>query len=212
MRGTLRRCTAGLVLASLLLVTGLASASHDTAVEIQFWAFSRDSKYMLVVIKDEARGDRLAIKQLARQASIYEMALPEGIQPAQLPAYLQYPPFNAYGFVDPGTVGEASADGFTLMTATVGGQLQFMMSQGEKMARMFAMPLAVSPTGQGVAQARLKEVRWASTGKAVAIIVHQSLEASYGLKTDQLISFDPTTYKAKVATPAAAAPAGGARR
>lgn len=193
---------------TLLLVSGgLAQASHDTSIEIQFWAFSRDGQYVLVVIKDEARGDRLAIKQIARQASVYEMALPEGIQPAQLPMYLQYPPFNAYGFVDPGTVGEASPDGFTLMTATVGGQLQFMLSQGEKMTKMFAMPLAVSPTGQGVGQARLKEVRWATTGKSVAIIVHQTLETAYGLSTDQIISFDPTSYKAKVAAPAAPAPA-----
>ncbi len=204
--------TALAVLAAVALSSARpALADHDSNVEIQFWAFSRDSQHILVIIKDEARGDRLAIKQIAKQASVYEMPLPEGIAPEQLPYYLQFPPFNAYGFVDPGTVGETSPDGFLLLSAAMPGKLQLMLSQGEKMTQLFGIPLGRDMTSQQMATATLKEVRWASTGKCVALIVHQKMDASYGLAVDQLVSFDPTTFKAKVAAPAAP-PAGAPRK
>lgn len=197
------RAIRGLVLSALalgvLLAPVLALGSHDTSQDVQFWAFSLDGRFMLVIIKDEARGDMLAIKQVGRLASIYEMALPAGIQPAQLPHYLKYPPFNAYGFVDPGAMGEAAPDGSAMiMTANMPGQLQLFMARGEKMVKMFAIPLGRSPSGTQFAEARIKEVRWSATGKATAIIVHQSMKDAYGMEVDQLISFDPTPYKEKL--------------
>ena len=210
MNQMLRRFVLPLFAALLLSGSTPAWAGHDTAVEIQFWSFSRDGRLVLPVVKDLARGySTLAIKAVGNYAaSVYEQQLPPETTPEQLPAYLMYLPFNAYGFVDGGAVGEASPDGYMIMAGKMGFELQVMFGKGEKVVKAFALPLAVSPDRTMVGEAKLKEVRWSSTGKAVALIVHHSLGGEYGLENDQLISFDPTPYKAKVAGPAAPPPAG----
>ncbi len=201
----LRRLAVVAMLALTTMATD-AMASHDTSVEIQFWAFSRDGNHMLVIVKDEARGDVLAIKQVAKFASVYEQPLPPDIEPEQLPLYLQYPPFNKYGFVDPGTIGETSPDGFMLMATPTGPQLTVFMAHGERMLKLFGIPLGKDPTTGQHAKAEFKEVRWSASGKSVAIIVHQGLETAYGMNVDQLVSFDPTPYKKKLAAQAPPAP------
>jgi len=210
MRRSIAKLFVPMVAALLLCSARPAQAGHDSAVEIQFWAFSRDARAMLVVIKDVARGlSTLALKAVGTYGqSVYELDLPPEVTPEQLPAYLAYPPFNAYGFMDGGVVGEAAPDGSgMIMSNKMGAQLVLFIARGETMKQMFGIPLGTSPDGSLVAEAKIKEIRWSANGKATAIIVHQSLAGDYGTDTDQLISFDPTPYKAKLGP---MAPAGGA--